>query len=488
LGSAETQADYYTQIENIYKDSSDSGLSSDMSNFFDSLNDYSNNVENEAVRVSTLNEADAFAATLNQTYSRLDTIRTNANEEVRNTVPQINDITKQIATLNTNIRDAEVSGNKANDLRDQRDLLVDQLSKIINITSRERDDGQLDVQVGGVELISGPDARQLTATVDSSIDPNRSDLLSVEFADNSQKVLITNGQLYGTLQIRDTELPSIEGRLDTLAKSLIHAMNTIQSQGAGSERMSSAITSTNAVASPYAPLNSTLLPYSVSDGSFKVNVYDSTGALAETVNVPIVASGASSGQTTLSNIESAINGSAHMTAIAQSDGTLKVTPQSGYTYTFSNDTSGVLSAIGLNSFFTGTKASDIAVNSDLMTHPQWLSSGYNPDPLSSGDNSAALDLASVRNAAILENNTQTASQYYASGIVEVGISAKANANNLTVQQSFVDDFNERRQEVSGVNLDEEVTNLLLYQRAYQASARIISTADQMLQTLIGMVQ
>jgi flagellar hook-associated protein 1 FlgK len=96
-------------------------------------------------------------------------------------------------------------------------------------------------------------------------------------------------------------------------------------------------------------------------------------------------------------------------------------------------------------------------------------------------------MAALRNAPILEGNSQTVSDYYQSIIVRVGINSKANQDNLSLQQSFVDDFSSRRQEVSGVSTDEEVTSLMQFQRAYEASARVITVADRMLETLVNLV-
>ncbi len=482
LGSAERQATYFSQIEDIFQEPSDSGFSSRIESFFDSLNDFSNNVEELSGRVSTLAEAASLAASFNDMDRRLEALRTNANEEVRNMVEEVNSLTKQIAALNETIRNSEIGGRPANDLRDDRDVLIDELSKMVKITAHERDDGTVDVLLGGAELVYGIKRRELMAVVDSSLDPERPDLLQVRFKDNNQAALITDGELYGVQKIRDVELPTVMDRMDRIAATLIESINRIHAQGNGLENFSEAITSTNRVISPYAPLDYPQLPFPVSDGSFNLVVYDSTGAVAETITVPITAA------TRGADIEYAINASSHMSALIGPDGLLTITPDSGYTFSFANDTSGVLTALGLNGLFTGHDAGTIAVNAYLQDHPELLSSGFSQDPLETGDNTAALQMAALRLQNLFESNTQNSTQYYESTIVQIGIAAKANLANYDVEEAFVNDYESRRQEVSGVNLDEEVTSLVQFQRAFEASARIITVADSMLETLLNVVR
>lgn len=488
LGRTETAAQYFTRIEDIFQEPSVNGFSSRMNVFFDALQDFANNVEELPVRVSLLSEGEAMAGSLQQVADQLFTLRTNANEEVRNMVPEINSLMERIAALNTNIRDAEITGQTANDLRDDRDLLVDQVSRLVKITTRERDDGQVEVLMGGVQIVSGNRWRALKTSVDSSLDPDRPDLLTVRFADNNEAAVINDGELAGVLGIRDVQLRRLEDRMDDVARALIGSINRIHSQAGGLQRYSTPIRSTNAVANAFAPLNDLAgLPFQVNDGSFDMVVYDNAGNVLETVTVPIVTTGSPPTWTTGANIEGAINASANLSASLNAQGILTITPAAGRTFRFANDTSGALAALGLNGFFTGSRASDIAVNQDLLDNPHLIGSGYSLDALNTGDNRAALDMAAARSIKLLEGSTQTPGEFYQSTIVQVGVSARANLDILDVERAFVQDFNRRRQEVSGVSLDEEVTNLMQYQRAFEGAARVIQVADRMLETLIGML-
>ncbi len=486
LGRAETQAQYFARIEDIFQEPNEHGFTSRLSAFFDSLNDFANNVESMPVRMATLSQAEAMAASLNEVAQRLRTLRINANEEVRNLVPEVNSLAERIAALNNAIRSMELGGRSANDLRDDRDVLLDELSSIVNITYRERDDGQVDVLLGGQELVTGRNARRLITQVDPSIDPSRPDLLAVRFEDNDEAANIRSGRLYGALYIRDVEIRNLETRMNEIARALIQSLNDIQARGRGLRGFNTTITGAYAASSSSIPLNQALLPYSVQDGSFAINVFDAAGGLVESITIPIVASGPDPGQTTLADIEAAINTMTNLSATVTADGRLSITPDSGYTFMFSDDTAGAVMALGLNAFFVGDSAASIALNPELRAHPEWLSSGFSANPLETGDNSAALAMAALRSTPILGG--QSINEYYESTIVQVGIDARANSNTLSVEEAFIYDLSLRRQEVSGVNLDEEVTSLLMFQRAYEASARVITVADRMLDTLLNIVR
>ena len=485
LGKAETQAQYYTRIEDIFLEPSENGLSNRLNVFFDALNDLANGPDELAVRVATLAEAEAVADTLNEVSQRLRSLRTEANEQVRNTIPEINSLAERIRDLNVAIQAVEVGGLHANDLRDDRDVLVDELASLVNIVTREDDKGNYTVLLGGEELVNGRRYRELEVTPDPTLDEKRDDFLVVQFVDSAQPVNITDGELAAALEIRDEQLLELEQRTDALAAGLIEQMNRIHSQGNGMVNIEDPIRASNVASDFSVALNSADLPFQVEDGSFDLVLYDASGALLETLTVPIDVSGAT--PTTMIDVFSAINASPNVMMTFGAGGRATITPTGGATMTFANDTSGFLTAMGFNGLFTGTDAETVAVNQDILDNPNQLSTGYSLDPLETGDNSAALDLAAVRNQAFLEGGTQTINEHYESTIVEVGINSRANLERLEVEQAFVADFDARRQEVSGVSVDEEVTSLIMYQRAFEGAARVITVADSMLQTLINLV-
>ena len=299
LGNTQLQATYFTRLEDTFNEPGDEGFADSLNAFFDSLNDFANNVEELPVRVATLSQADAVAASFRDIDRRLNTLRTSANEEVRTLASDINSLGERLADLNGAIARIEVGGRTANDLRDDRDVLLDELARIVNIQTNERDNGVVDVFIGGDVFVNGTTYREVETVPDSSIDPEVPGLLTVQFVNTGLPVSITDGELYGALQMRDVEIPKIKADIDALAAGFIQAINRIHNQGNGLEGISGTLNSTNLVNDPFGALTGEGLPFPITDGTFDVIVYDSAGNVVSTTTLPIVASGSPAIQTDL---------------------------------------------------------------------------------------------------------------------------------------------------------------------------------------------
>jgi flagellar hook-associated protein 1 FlgK len=486
FGAADTASTYFNRLEDIFNEPGDQGLGDQLNAFFDALQDFANAADDLPTRVATMEEASALAGTLNDVDRRLNLLRTNANDQVKDTVTEINSLGARIAELNTSIQRLEGSGRAANGLRDDRDVLLDQLSDLVNIQYRERTNGIVDVLIGGEQFVNGRDVRTLETTPDPTIDPERPELVRVQFEDTGLPVLVRDGRLQGLLTARDSAIAGVGNQIDTLAATIIENINRLQASGNGLNNFDEAVSTQYPASNSAAPLNSAGLPFPVSTGSFDVLVYDNNGTLVETLNVPVTASGPLPGQSTLDSIANAINFSANLSTTV-TDGRMEITPNANRNFIIANDTSGFVLASGLGSVFTGTDAGSIGVNQQLLERPDWLSSSDSTNPQDTGNNIIALAMAQLRDQPILGSGTQDINQFYESTLVALGVQSRANGQLLEVQRNAVEDFDARRQEVSGVNIDEEVTNLLQVQRAFEASARIITTTDRMLETLLNIV-
>jgi len=324
----------------------------------------------------------------------------------------------------------------------------------------------------------------LEAGLNPALDPERNDLLEVRFVDTGTVATVRDGSLYGALYARDTAIVNLDARLDTIAATIIEQINKIQTQGNGTADLAGAISSTNPAVDGVTPLGSAGLPFAITTpGSFDIVDHDAGGnATVSTINV--------TGATTLNSLAAAINASgAHVTASVSPDGsTITLTPDAGYTFHFANDSTNILAALGLNGLFTGNDARTMGVNQDIIDNPGLLASGYSTDVLDTGDNSAALDMADVRNGLFLDSNSSTINDYYETTIARLGVDARASLDVLHEEEVSVASFERRRLEVSSVSIDEEVTYLMNYQRAYEASARVVTVTDRMLDALLGMAR
>jgi flagellar hook-associated protein 1 FlgK len=486
LGAAETAATYFNRIEDIFNEPGEDGLADRFNALFDALQDFANAVDNLPTRVATIAEADALAGTLNEIDSRLNLLRSNANDQVRDIVTEINSLGGRIAELNTTIQRFEGSGRTANDLRDDRDLLIDELSKLVNISYREQDNGIVNVLIGGEQFVTGRNLRPVEAVVNPTLDPNRPDMVEVRFADTGLLLPVRDGELRGLLDARDSAINGVEDQMDALALAIIENLNRLQASGRGLSNFDDTLTSQYPVSNGATQLNAAGLPFPVTDGSFDILVFDNNNVLVETITVPVTATGPVINRSTLNSISGAIGGSANLN-VSVSDGLLTIDPVANRSFAFSNDTSGFLVASGTGGIFNGTDAGSISVNQQLIDRPDWLTSSDSTNPADTGNNTIALLMAQLRDRPILVSNTQDVNQFYEATLVSLGVDSRANSQLLDVQQNAVEDFDARRQEVSGVSIDEEVTNLLQVQRAFEASARVITTTDRMLETLMGIV-
>ena len=483
LRSAELQTQFFGMIEDIFLEPTEGGMSGRINNFFQALQEFSTNVESLPIRQSVVTEAESLATLFNETARRLNTLRTNANEEIVSLVPEVNSLAERVAKLNDQIRVAEAGGNPANDLRDDRDVLLDELAGIVNIFTRERTDGQVDVLIGDQVLVNGDRFRELETVQNALLDPLRNDLVDLRFVDNGKLLTVTDGLIFGALQLRDTILVEVQNDINTLAATIIREINVVHSQGSGLVNLTS-LTGSNFVTDPALALNAAGLPFTVTPGTFEVTVLDAAGS--PTAGSPMtITIGAG---TTLNDIVADLNAIPEISASVTPDGALDITTAAGFSFTFSNDTTGVLAALGTNVLFTGSDAVSMGVNQVIVDDPQLLASGFSTDPDDTGDNSAALALAEVQNGLFLQNSSMTINDFFESTIVQIGIDARSTQATFEVELTFVDGFEQRRQAVSGVSLDEEITFLLQFQRAFEASARVVTVTDRMLDALFAMAR
>jgi flagellar hook-associated protein 1 FlgK len=480
--NAQLQTEYFNRIEDIFLEPGENGLSGRINLFFESLQEFATNVESLPVRQSVMVEAGALATLFNETFNQLDELRSNTNEEVAGLVPEINSLAERIAQLNSKIRVSEgSSGNPANDLRDDRDLLVDQLAGIANVFVREDNSGQVEVLIGEQQLVFAGQFREVEAVQNAAIDPTRPDLVEIRFVDNGEVLRVSDGELFGALQMRDVELPEIIADLNELASTIIQQINLIHTQANGLTNLSGTVTASNAVTDPTIDLATAGLPFAFTPGTFQIDVFDNTGApVGGSPFTVTIAAGDS-----LNDVATQINGVANLAATVNADGALEITSAPGFTFAFSNDQTGLLAALGTNALFTGSDAQTMGINQVIADDPALLGGAFSTDPADTGDNTAALALAAVQNGRFLNGGTATINDFYESLVVDIGIDTRAADATFTVQQTFVESSERRRQEISGVSLDEEVASLILFQRAFEASARVITVTDRMLESLLN---
>ena len=364
---AEAQLNSLQQVQNLFSSTS-SGLGTDLTAFFNSLNQLSTDPTSIPDRQSVLTAANNLASDFHSTAAHLTDIQNNLNLNVAQSVDQVNQLTSQIAKLNSQVASLQKLGHDAGALADQRNELERQLSQVAGISITQTSDGDtITVGNGSALVVAGQ-----SFALQSSVDPSGNQRVFAGGQDITSDV--QGGQLGGVLQVRDQFLPTVTSALDDLAGGLASNFNTAHEQG-----------------------------------------FDLSG---------------NAGQQ------------------------------------FFNDTTGAGAAANF---------------SVAITDPTLVAASSDGSP---GSNGNLVVLQAVQNQALPSGQTPT--NAYSNLTYTVGnAAAQAKANSSAAQLSL-NQLTDQRQAVSGVSIDEETTNLLRYQNAYSAAARVITTIDELTQTLLTM--
>ncbi len=319
---------------------------------------------------------------------------------------------------------------------------------------------------------------------------------------------VSGGKLTTYFNIRDDNCGRYMDELDATAKSLIWEVNRIHSQGAGTSQFDF-IQGQQGVSNTTVPLGSAqaVLPESSRLQAGNVNFYFynktsgdyvSSGQLDFSSITPGTPNFDPS-KHSLDDVVSAINSSfsGKLTANIQ-DGKLVLNTAAGSNLQFAlgTDSTGMMAALGVNTFFTGTTASDIATSKQLHDNENYIAAGQvnGQQQINKGDNATATAIGKLASTNVSistawkTTTNQTIGQYYASLVTTVGADTRLAKTNSEYHSALTSDLSEQVSSASGVNLDEEMANLIKYQHSYTAAAKLITTADQMLQTLLGLKQ
>jgi flagellar hook-associated protein 1 FlgK len=319
--------------------------------------------------------------------------------------------------------------------------------------------------------------------------------------DNERR--LTGGTLAGYFQFRDASVGSYLEKLDAFAKSLAWEVNRLHSQGAGLERFEEVV-GTFGVANGGLPLKAgagLVFGDKLESGNFMIAVYEkNTGALAQfsALDFDSVASGIQNFDPavhSLQDIITAINDTfPGMLTASAPDNHLQITASSDYDFAFGSDSTGLLAAFGINTFFDGSDARTLALNNTVRGNTARINTGHinGAGEMNEGDNTTAAAIAALQNNAVTTRTVtegatrQTLGEYYSTLVAKAGSDTQSSKFNFEYQQALANDLRARQEAVSGVNLDEEMTNLIKFQHAYTAAAKLITTAESMLQVLLGL--
>ena len=365
-----------TEAGAVFSQSSGVGLSGSLSRFLNAFQDLANNPESGSARSVIREEAQLLTRTFHRLDSQMTGLRLELESEFQRQVDRANTLMGEIATLNARIpAERFAGGGSSASLEDTRSNLVDELSKILDISAREEENGAMTVTAGGsIALVRGIAVNSLGTQAEVVGDALVSKLT---LAATGERITFNSGSLRGIEEMRDTRALEYMGDLDGLASTLVLEVNRLHSTGFG--------------------LN----------GASGTDLFDAAGTTAQTIEV----------------------------------------------------------------------SPAIVENLDLIAAAS---------DNSVGNNRVALQISDLRLGRLFDGGTKTMEEFYSDLIGRIGSQAQQTYSNLESQRVISEQLSNRRDNVRGVSLNEEAANLILFQRAFQAAARIVTSVDEMMQTVLVM--
>jgi flagellar hook-associated protein 1 FlgK len=407
-------------------------------------------------------------------------LKANLNDQVTGMVSSINSLTSEIAQLNAQIgqvQGGETNNNQAVGLLDQRTEDLESLSKLINIQVQPGSSGAVAVYCGNTYLVMGDTAR---AVQSNSVSNNGVSQADISITATGEALDATSGQLHGLLTARDQVLGGFASQLDTFSQTLAFEFNKVYSSGQGLSGYQTA-TSEFAVNDSTAALNAAGLAYTPNNGSFQVIVQNTqTGqSTTNTVNVDLTGLGQN---TTLQSLANSLNTISGLSASVGADGKLTLnTTSPDEEFSFANDNSGTLAALGINTFFSGSTAADLGVSEVLQQDPGKFAASQGGI---GQDTKNATLLANFANQPLTSQNGDTISTVYDNFMATTTQASSVAQSMSTASQNYLQTLQGQKTAISGVNLDEEAVNLMTLQSNYAASAKYITTIQQLLSILV----
>ncbi len=469
---------FLSAIETLQNELTETDLSSLLNRFFNAVSEAANNPQDNAVRSVVIQQGQSLADRLNALQEDYTKVRNEIDAALGSAVEKVDGLLSQVAALNIQIAQTEQGVGIANSLRDQRDVIIDEISQFIDVSVIDQPNGAVNLLVGSIPVVLSGESRGLDLRVES----NGSDVdVSIRVRADGSLLNVGSGQIGALEQQRDTTISPAIDALNTLAGELILQVNKVHSQGQGKQGFT-AISGATGLSDSTAVLNApgSGVQFPVGKGSFLLNVTNIQSGARQTYQISV------DGNTdSLNDLINRINatGSSATAGLSLENG-LSLTADSGFEITFSEDSSGVLASLGVNTFFTGSNATDIAVNSILQNSPDLLALGLNHI---SGSNENALAIVALQDSKISNLSGRSLREFWQAQVNDLAV--RGDAANAAVESTRLvrESLDAQAQAVSGVSIDEEAINLISFQRQFQAAARFISVIDETLQTLLNIV-
>jgi flagellar hook-associated protein 1 FlgK len=370
-GEATQEQRIVSQVEAALNEPTDGGLGSIMTKFFGSFQELALHPEDTASRNAVVQNATLMNDSFHRLSGSMEQLKSDLSLDAQARVEKINSLLKDISDVEQRITSLEANGLSANDAKDLRDNKIDELSKLANVRVSEDSQGGTAISLGGVLVESR--AGFVPLKLDST-----GGTLAIRTQGSGLSVDVSSGELGGILNTNNVQIPGFQGKLDSLASTIIARVNTIHATGYG----------------------------------------------------------------------------------------LGTPPPTG------------------NDFFSGNDARTIDVSPTIKASVNAMAASSDGAP---GNNATALALGAVPTEMLMNGGVVTTAQYYNGLVSDVGATIQSSNNAANSQDLVLKQLENQRSSISGVSIDEEMVNLIKFQRGFDAAAKIINTVNEMYQSIINMV-
>ena len=529
-GYWENRDKYLLMVEQIYNEPYDTSVRTLMDKFWDSWQELSVHPEDMPARQAVLKRSESLIDGINSRYTRLKETRVMLNDDINVSVGEVNSLLQDIAKLNVQIEKSQALNDHPNDLLDKRDLLVEKLSGYMNVTVDNRDPDEFLIHTQGMHLIQGKQVN-LLRTEPNPLNEGHSDIV---WERTGESVDIRNGKLAALLELRDQDVRGEIQNLDLMTVNFTDMVNEVHRTAFSSNGQTGID-----FFSEYPFVNNLAGNYDLNgDGEydhtylFRINGMNEMDPEQQTgLQGQITLSGAAGDVTVnyfptdrVSDIVDRINNAgAEVKAFLDRDGhmALKATHADDLnnpdfvirhvedTGQFLSGYAGILSGSGPENAYDWNQqdavmgfreggvrysvaplahpAGWLKVNPAVATDPTRIVSGLGSNSRQAlpGDGSAALEIASLRNKAVMLGQSSTFDDYFAATIADIGLKGEVAQQANESQQLVMKDLKDFQSSVSGVNMDEEMAEMIKFQHGYNAAARFVNEINQMLDTIIN---
>ncbi len=530
-GYWETRDKYILMMEQVYNEPDEVSVRTRMDQFWDAWEELSLYPESTAARQAVVTRGKTLTDAIHNQYKALRGIGDMINSDIAAVVRQVNEITANIASLNEEIVKVKAMGDNPNDLMDARDVLTEKLSVLLGVTFDIRDvDEEYVIHIDGMELVQGKTTQRLALA--SGFDNNG--YYSVIWQGSGELADISGGTLGALIELRDSDVRQQIQSVDTMTMNFVDLVNGLHREGMSPNGRTGVdffveqyfIENTNGNydrdgdgvydssyifritgANSLNPRNQIglegVMTFSAPEGFVQVPYYstDMVSEVVERINnsgAEVTASIDANGRLVLKGTAAAV--------VENPDFVIRHVEDSGR---FLAGYAGVLAGYGEENAYTWEQADAVAalagervqfavapvahpsgwieINRVIENDVRTIAAGRQSyeGVVFPGDNSVAAAIASIRNTPVMVGSARSFDDYFADAVTEIALKGEQARLSLETQNAIMKELHDMRDAVSGVNIDEELADIIKFQHGYNAAARFIAVVNDMLDTIIN---